>query len=231
MIDLLEIPFYDDAFVKMAIRFAHNLLVLLIVVRFAWHPRQPKERDREFAFATVMLNITVFFICFTMKKIDLSLGMALGLFAIFGVLRYRTSAIRIKDMTYLFIAIGIAVVNALTNSKTSYIELLSVNTSLVVAVLVGEWVVARSRDGRAASDTSGADDDENGATGVNGKRRKQTVTYDRLELLAPERRPELLDDLRNRTHLPIDRVRISEIDLPNGTASLSVSYGEDGGGQ
>ena len=223
MSDLLGIPLYDDDLVKLAFRFAHNAVFLALIVRFAWHPRQPGDRDSEFAFAAVMLNITVFFICFTMKKLELSLGMALGLFAIFGVLRYRTNTIRTKDMTYLFVVIGIAVVNALTNSKTSYLELLAVNSTLVASTLAGEWLITRFDRPRL--------DDGPPPAPTAPKLRRQTVEYDQVDLLAPERRDALLDDLRRRTHLPIERVRIDGIDLTNGRASLSVWHPAESGEQ
>ena len=123
--EFLEIPLFDDDIFKMLVRFGFNLVFLILLVRFAIYPNR---RDREFAFTAVMLNITVFFICFTLKKFELGLGMALGLFAIFGVLRYRTAAISTKAMTYLFIVIGIGVINALSNKKTSYAELVAVNS-------------------------------------------------------------------------------------------------------
>ncbi|MHC4909653.1 MAG: DUF4956 domain-containing protein [Planctomycetota bacterium] len=214
MLELLEIPFYDDDLIKLAFRLAHDVVFLALVVILAWHPN---ARDREFVFATVMLNITVFFICFTMKKLELSLGMAIGLFAIFGVLRYRTDTIRIKDMTYLFIVIGIAVVNALSNKKTSYAELLAVNVTIVVAAMVGEWLIGKM----TAPKTNGA---TNGATNSAGTVRKQSVEYDKLELLASDRRDELIEDLRQRTHLDIERVRVNTMDLPNDRATLSVWY-------
>ena len=112
--EFLEIPIFDDDVFKMLVRFGFNLFFLGLIARFAIYPNQ---REREFAFTAVMMNVTVFFICFTMKKLDLGIGMALGLFAIFGVLRYRTDSIRAKDMTYLFIVIGIAVIDALSKQK------------------------------------------------------------------------------------------------------------------
>src|SRR5262245_39867828 len=121
--EFMDLPLYDPDITKLALRFAHNLFFLALIVRFALIPN---GREREFTFTAVMLNIVVFFICFTMKKLDIGLGMALGLFAIFGVLRYRTDAIRTKEMTYLFIVIAIAVINAVTNKKTSYAEFLAV---------------------------------------------------------------------------------------------------------
>lgn len=215
MTDLLEIPLYDDDLVKLAFRFAHNLLFMVLIVRFAWHPNR---RDREFAFTAVMLNITVFFICFTMKKLELSLGMALGLFAIFGVLRYRTETIRTREMTYLFVVIGIAVINSLTNNKTSYAELLVVNGLIFAATLIGERLIARMR--RTAQAASQSDEPQ---------QRKGTLEYDNLAMLAPDRYHDLLEDLRQRTNLPLTRVRVTNIDLPRGVATLSIWYDDING--
>ena len=138
--EFLEVPLFDDDVFKMLIRFAFNLLILALIVRFAILPNQ---QDREFAFTVSMLNITVFFICFALKKLDLGIGMALGLFAIFGVLRYRTNALPIKEMTYLFIVIGIAVINSLSNKKTSYAELMAANGLILIAAVLKEKFVAR----------------------------------------------------------------------------------------
>ena len=128
--EFLEVPLFDDDIYKLLVRFAMNLTFLALIVRFAIYPNQ---REREFAFTVVMLNVIVFFICFTMKKLELDLGLALGLFAIFGVLRYRTDALRPKEMTYLFIVIGIAVINSLSNRKTSYAEVTLVNSIIFMA--------------------------------------------------------------------------------------------------
>ena len=221
MLTALEVPFYDDDFVKLVYRFLHDVVFMVLVVRFAWHPN---ASDREFSFAAVMLNITVFFICFTMKKLELSLGMALGLFAIFGVLRYRTRTISTKDMTYLFIVIGIAVINALANKKTSYIELLTVNSTILIAAMIGEHIFRRSNAAKKSSQDTEPDGDTTPSEPKPPKQRKQTVTYDSLEMLAPDRYDALLADLRSRTHMPITRARVEEIDLPNSRARLSVWY-------
>jgi len=216
MTEFLDIPLYDDDVIKLAFRFLHDVLFLTLVIRLGW---QPNGRDREFAFAAMMLNISVFFICFTMKKLELSIGMALGLFAIFGVLRYRTETLRTKDLTYLFIVIAVAIVNSLSNRKTSYVELLAVNGALVAAALIGESLIRRMRNGGTTSPLSDP-----------AKQRKQTIEYDRLELLAPERHGDLIADLQRRTHLPIVRTRIEGIDLPNARATLSAWYSGDAAG-
>ncbi|MGE9266687.1 MAG: DUF4956 domain-containing protein [Verrucomicrobiales bacterium] len=210
MFDFLGVPFYDDDLVKLGFRFLHNALFLALVVRLAWHPG---AKDRQFLFSAMMLNITVFFICFAMKKLELGLGMALGLFAIFGVLRYRTETLRTKDLTYLFIVVGIAVINALSNRKTSYLELLAVNSLIVSCAIFGERLTAPFNMQADAAQPP--------------KAKKQSLEYDRLELLAPERQDELLADLRARTYQPISQVRIDHIDLSNNKATLSFWLSEN----
>lgn len=205
--DFMEIPLFDDDVYKMLIRFVFNLFFLGLIVRFAILPTQ---QDREFAFTVSMLNITVFFICFALKKLELELGMALGLFAIFGVLRYRTNALPIKEMTYLFVVIGIAVINSLSNKKTSYIELLAVNSLILTAAMLKERFVANGKLGT------------NGKVTRSKKPRKHVVEYDRLDLLAPEKANELQADIVQRTGMPIARIQVQSIDLKKDSATLNV---------
>lgn len=205
--EFMEIPLFDDDIYKMFIRFTFNLFFLVMIVRFAILPTQ---QDREFAFTVSMLNITVFFICFALKKLDLGIGMALGLFAIFGVLRYRTSSLPIKEMTYLFVVIGIAVINSLSNKKTSYTELIAVNSLILGAAMLKENFVAKGKSGT------------NKANMGSKKPRKHVVEYDRLDLLAPEKRIELQADLIQRTGMPVSRVQVQTIDLKNDSATLNI---------
>jgi len=208
--EFLDIPLYDDDIFKLAIRFAWNVFFLALIVRYAINPGQ---RDREFSLSAIRLNITVFFICFALKKLDIGLGMALGLFAIFGVLRYRTDTIRTREMTYLFIVIGIAVINALSNRKTSYLELAAVNSAIFAAALMKDRIV-------------GLEAGLNGVPITANKLSKYTVAYDKFEWLKPECRAELLADLRERTGIEAERVQIQNIDLESSTATLSVWYYE-----
>tara|TARA_Y100000385_G_scaffold286869_1_gene349789 strand:+ start:1832 stop:2485 length:654 start_codon:yes stop_codon:yes gene_type:complete len=205
--EFLEVPLFDDDVFKMLIRFVFNLMILALIVRFAILPNQ---KDREFAFTVSMLNITVFFICFALKKLDLGIGMALGLFAIFGVLRYRTNALPIKEMTYLFIVIGIAVINSLSNKKTSYAELMAANGLILIAALLKEKFVANGKSN----------------TGLQGmaskKSKKHVVEYDRLDLLAPEKADELQADLVQRTGMPITRIQVQNIDLKTNSVTLNI---------
>ena len=210
--EFLEVPLFDDDVFKLLIRFAINVFFLAIIVKFAIYPSQ---REREFAFTAVMMNVTVFFICFSLKKLELGIGMALGLFAIFGVLRYRTDAIRVKEMTYLFIVIGIAVINSLSNKSTSYVEVATINFLIFTAALLKERVVGSVPEPSPTKTSRKAS---------SRKQLKHTVDYDKLEWLSPEFRTELLSDLRNRTGIHVLRAQVRNIDLRDATATLTIWY-------
>ncbi|MCA8988268.1 MAG: DUF4956 domain-containing protein [Planctomycetaceae bacterium] len=218
--EFLEVPIFDDDVFKLLVRFGINLFFLTLIVVYALYPSQ---RERDFAFTAVMLNIIVFFICFTMKKLELDLGLALGLFAVFGVLRYRTDAIRVKEMTYLFIVIGIAVINSLSNKSTSYTEVLLVNSLIFVAAILKEWMVGWIPE--KPSKTNGVKKGKNKAGQKQGKERKvprYTIQYDRLEWLGDAHRESLLNDLRSRTGMVVTKVEIKSIDLVQNKATLVI---------
>ncbi|MDF1701613.1 MAG: DUF4956 domain-containing protein [Planctomycetota bacterium] len=196
--EFLGIPLYDDDLWKMLVRFAINLLVVLPLVHFCY---RRSRGSSSYVFSFLLLNVMVFFICFTLKKFDLGLGMAIGLFAIFGIIRYRTDAIRVREMTYLFVVVGIAVINALSNKKTSYAELAATNALILAAA----FILERSM--------------------ITAPKQKQSMVYDNLALLAPGKEAELLDDIAARTGVVGDRVKISKIDLKNGVAQIVVHQG------
>ncbi|MEP3478217.1 MAG: DUF4956 domain-containing protein [Fuerstiella sp.] len=208
--EFLEVPLFDDDLFKLLARFSINAFFLTIIMKFAIYPNL---RQREFAFTAVMMNITVFFICFALKKLDLGLGMALGLFAIFGVLRYRTDAIRVKEMTYLFIVIGIAVINSLSNKNTSYAEVLAVNLLIIsIAVLKERITCSKPASGVKPVPKKSAVKKED----------KFVIEYDRLELLGVEHRSQLLADITARTSIVASRVQIKNINLTTNSATLSI---------
>lgn len=231
--EFLEVPLFDEDIFKLLVRFGIDLVVLLLLVFVAIFPNQ---RDRDFVFTAVMLNIIVFFICFTMKKLELDLGLALGLFAVFGVLRYRTDAIRPKEMTYLFIVIGVGVINALANKKTSYAEIALVNSVIVLGAIIKESFISRevkkpsagaiakgaaTAKATAASPKEGRDSGKQ--SGDSGKKCvKCTVEYDRLDLLGVDSREELVADLQERLKMAICRAEVKTIDLLQNKATLTI---------
>jgi len=126
--------------------------------------------------------------------------MGLGLFAIFGIIRYRTDAIEIKEMTYLFLIIGLSVVNALASNKLSIAEMGLINVFMVILTYILEFVWLMKHETR------------------------KTVTYERIDLIKPEKAAEMKKDLENRTGLSLNRFEIGKIDFLNDTAQVRVYY-------
>lgn len=222
--EFLEVPLFDDDIYKMMIRFGINLIFLAMLVFFAI---RPAKGQREYLFTVVMLNVIVFFICFTMKKLELDLGIALGLFAVFGVLRYRTDALRPKEMTYLFIVIGLALINSLSNKKTSYAEVLLINSLIVGIAIFKESYVRRFSSKQQAKDSGISKMKKqrgqvqtltNAATSIS----KYRVEYDRIEWLGDSHREQLIADLKQRTGMEVAGFRIRKIDLLGQRASLEI---------
>lgn len=210
--EFLEVPLFDDDVFKLLVRLGINLLVVAAVV-FGCYRRFHQNGKYLFTFMT--LNIMVFFICFALKKLELELGLALGLFAIFGIIRYRTESIGAHEMTYLFVVVGIAVINALSNKKTSYVELGVTNGIIIFATFLLERIsVARQT---TENELSKLEDET------------QTLVYDNLPLLSPSRRVELLADIQNRTGLDVELVEIGKIDLLKGTTNLTIRCKPDNG--
>lgn len=195
----LQVPLFDDDLYKLLVRFSINLLVVICIVFISY---RRGRKDGSFRFAFLILNVMVFFTCFTMKKLELELGMALGLFAIFGIMRYRTDTIPVKEMTYLFVVVGIAVINALSNKKTSYAELAATDGIIILTTFVLDRLTFEAKPDVL----------------------KQSMIYDKLELLHPERKPELILDLTERCGLEVYDVKVSKIDLQKGNATISVNY-------
>jgi len=195
--ELLGVPIFDDDIYKLFARFAINLLFLALIVRFVYYKN---AGSKDYLFTYCMLNVVVFFICFTLKKFDLGLGMALGLFAIFGILRYRTTTIPIREMTYLFIVIAIAVINALANSKMSYVELVFTDFFIfALAAYLEKMPLLRHEV-------------------------EELVRYEKIELIRPENHVELIEDLQLRTGLIISRIELGEIDFLRDTVAIRVFY-------
>jgi len=114
-VEIFGSDFFDKKdFIELLVRSAFNFLIVGYIVRYLYYP---VTKNKDYLFTYLLISVTVFFLCFLLENVKLELGFALGLFAIFGIIRYRTDAIPIKEMTYLFIVIGISVMNALVNKK------------------------------------------------------------------------------------------------------------------
>lgn len=172
-----------------------NLLCTSIVVLVVYNRLY---RNRDYTFTYLLLNLVTFSLAYVLSSVRIELGFALGLFAVFGILRYRTEAIQVRNLTYLFVVIGIALLNALANGGITLTELLIVNGVIVGTVCVLE------------------------AAPFSGREMSRHIRYDRLDLLSPDRTAELVEDLRSRTHLPIDRYEIGDVDLLRDTANITI---------
>lgn len=197
MTDFLSIPLFDDDFYKMMFRFLLNITFLTLIIRWLYFG---STRRKDYLFTYYMIGIIVFFLCFTLKKYELDIGMALGLFAIFGIIRYRTDAIAIKEMTYLFVIIGISVVNSLANQKMSYAEILAANIIVIAAL----YIIERMWFKRNIS--------------------VKVIKYEKIENIKPENRESLKADLENRTGLTIESIKIGDIDFLKDAATITITH-------
>ncbi|MCK4990550.1 MAG: DUF4956 domain-containing protein, partial [Bacteroidales bacterium] len=132
----IELMNWED-FWDLIIRASFNLFVVLILVRVLYYRITPRK---EYLFTYILISVVVFFMIMLLENVGVEIGFALGLFAIFGMLRYRTQQIPIREMTYLFLVIGISVINSLANRRVSYAELLLTNAVIVLVTYMLEKV-------------------------------------------------------------------------------------------
>lgn len=198
--EIFGIPLIDsEDFLKLAFKFAINLFFLFATVRFIFFRN---NRDKDYLFTFFMFNMMTFFICVLLRKVPMEMGFAMGLFAVFGILRYRTEALPIKEMTYLFIVIGLAMINALANKSISMIELLFTNFVIVGTTLGIETIW------------------------FNNHERSKTIVYEKIDMIKPENNDALLADLRERTGLDIFKFSIGKIDFLKDVAEIKIYYKE-----
>ncbi|MEA5127094.1 MAG: DUF4956 domain-containing protein [Proteiniphilum sp.] len=191
--------FNGEAFADLIVRFLFNLLITGIIVYFFYF-RKTKRRDYLFTF--LMVSTTIFLMIFLLDSVKIQVGFALGLFAIFGILRYRTDTLPVREMTYLFAIIGISVINALSNGKVSGMELLFTNLIFIIMF----WALESIRLLKH----------------VNSK----LIIYERIELITPDREAEMLADLCQRSGLNIERFEVGQIDFLKDIAYVKVYYSD-----
>ncbi len=197
-IELFNISLIDvEDFIELVMRFAFTLFINYLIVKKIYYARSLR---RDYLFTYLLISVIVFFLCILLDNVKLQLGFALGLFAIFGIIRYRTDTVPIKEMTYLFIVIGISVINALANKKVSYMELIFTN----LAILGLAWFLESVRFIKHET--------------------QKLVKYEKIDLIKPENRAQLLADLEKRTGLTINRVKIEKIDFMTDSALITIFY-------
>jgi len=197
-----------DALTKMSTRMSLRLLIdlitIFVLVRFIYFPLY---RQREFFFMFVIFNIIIFLISFLLNKVELSMGAAFGLFAVFSMLRYRTESISIKDMTYLFLCIAIGLVTAVTKIKDTpdtfeYLFLIGLNA----AILLITYVLENNHFMK--------------------KEASKLIVYENIELIQANKQQELLADIKTRTGINAHRFSIQRINFLKDSALIKVYYYE-----
>lgn len=197
---LFGISWFNEDLYPLLFRMTVNLVVLVILIRFMYYT---KARRKDYLFTYFMIGMITFFLCFGLKKLDIDTGMGLGLFAIFGILRYRTEGIEIKEMTYLFLVIGLSVINALASNKISLAEMGVMNGALLLLVAGLEYLWLLKHETR------------------------KIIVYDRIDLIQPEKYEEMLVDVQKRTGLKINRIEIGKIDFLRDVAQIMIFYDGD----
>lgn len=190
-----------EDFTQLLVRFALNLLVLFVVVN---HIYSKNSNRKDFYFSYFSISITIFVLCFLLESVKLELGFAFGLFAIFGIIRYRTDPIPIKEMTYLFVIIGISVINALSNKKVSHAELLFTNVVIVLTLWILEKILILKQEICLV------------------------INYENIENINIKKKAELYADIQERTGIKVKRIEIEEVNYLRDVAKIKVYHDING---
>lgn len=199
---LFGIELFSDDFWELLARFGFNLLVAFIVIRLIYSRHR---HHNAYAFTYFIFNAVIFFVCYLLSNVELQLGFAFGLFALFAILRYRTQTIPIREMTYLFLIITLAVFNSLSGETVSYAELLFSNLAIIILTFVLESYWQRTQ--------------------LN----ETILTYAVTDNLQPQNHHQLLDDLRKKTGLEIRKFEVVRIDYVLQQATIKIFFRNPGG--
>lgn len=183
-------------FLPMILRFAINTLAVWVITHWLYFP---KSRRREYYFTFMLIGFSIFFLINLLGGAKVKIEFALGLFAIFGIIRYRTESMPVREMTYLFMIIAMSVINGLSSSL-GWLTLVVVNLLFIAMTFLFEHIK------------------------VKGSMAVKMIQYDRIELIKPERREELLADLKERTGLDIVKVEIGGIDFLRDMSIIKIYY-------
>lgn len=195
-IEIIDVP----AFLELLFRFGLNLAVILIMVKYLYYSN---TKRKDYLFTYILISTLIFLLCYLLESVSLQIGFALGLFAIFGIIRYRTNAIPIKEMTYLFLIIGISVINALTNASTSLTDLIFSNLIIILITFGLEkvWLLKHESS--------------------------KIIIYEKINLIKAGNQEALIEDLQERTGIPkINRIEVGKINFLRDVCELTIYYYE-----
>jgi hypothetical protein len=198
--EFMGIPIFEaNSVLHLLINFTLNMLVVWIIVQFFYYK---KSKRRDYYFTFVLFSLSMFLLVSLLENVRLEVGLALGLFAIFSVIRYRTESVPIREMTYLFMIIALSVINGM-GMVVSLTELLITNLLFILGVFVME-------SSHFLEHTA-----------------SKIVLYDNIRLITPDKYDELLSDLKQKTGLPIERLEIGHIDFLKDAAFVKIYYKSD----
>ena len=188
---------FDNLSSKFFIRLLIDIVSVFVLIRLIFY-KNYKKADQYLTFFA--FNLVIFLITYLLNKVEMSMGAAFGLFAVFSMLRYRTESISTKDMTYLFLVIAIGLLSAI--SKGGWDELALLNGIILFAtfLLESNWLIK--------------------------KEFTKNIIYDNINLITPDKRTELLADLKNRTGFNVHRVEIQEIDFLKDATRMTIYFYE-----
>jgi hypothetical protein len=196
-VQIIDIP----GFLEFVLRFLLNITVIMILVRWLYYS---STRRKDYLFTYILISSIIFLLCFLLANVKLQIGFALGMFAIFGIIRYRTDALPIKEMTYLFLIIGVSVINALTNTETSLIDILFTNFVIIFITYGLEklWLLKHESS--------------------------KLIVYEKIDLIKEENYDKLIQDLQERTGIKkINRVEVGKINFLRDICDLTIYYYSD----
>jgi hypothetical protein len=177
------------------VRLAINLVSSFVLIRFIYYPIY---RNREYFFTFIIFNLLIFLITILLNKVEMSMGAAFGLFAVFSMLRYRTEGLSMKNMTYLFLVIALGLITAVGSGN--WLETLGLNGIIILITYLLEGTLLMKKE------------------------HSKIVQYEKIELIKPELRNELIADLEVRTGLKIERITIDSIDFLKDAAMITIHY-------
>jgi hypothetical protein len=187
----------DNSLWNLLIRFFVNMAVLFIIVRVIYYKFSKKD---EYLFSFILMGVMIFLVCSILGSVEVQMGMALGLFAIFAILRFRTVTYSVKDITYIFIIIGISVTNSQANIPPPIIGAALINLSIIFLTYFLEVYLEKNHLD------------------------KILIVYDKIELLRPGFKKDLLKDLSRHTGQNIEKCTIQKIDIEKGLAEVEVYF-------
>jgi len=208
--DLFGVTLFDpQQFISLVLRFIINLVVVFTISRFFYYPH---SRRRDYMFIFILMSMSIFLLVSLMEGGGMELGAAMGLFAIFGIMRFRTEAVPIREMTYLFMLIAVSVINAVAQGdyhpKAQYWDGVGIVT-IVFVNLVFIFMAWLFESSKIMSDSC-----------------SKYIKYDNVALVAPDKREELKADLEKRTGLKIQRIEVGMIDYLKDAVLIRIFYNE-----